>query len=180
MELNVKKLSEWAERIHNNASAHGFHDERKPDEHWLCMVMTEIAEAVEADRKGSKANTEGFKKMMLYGHDFEVTYRDYIKGSIEEEFADIVIRLLDFINEKYYNSMDWDCYYYGAKAFKEYSFTQNAYRLLASLKADTEHLLDALYFMYSWAGLYDIDLDFHIEMKMRYNESRPIKHGKRY
>ena len=62
MKLNQDKLQEWARRIHENACAHGWHEEKKSDAHWLCMVITEVAEAVEADRKGRRANTQGHER----------------------------------------------------------------------------------------------------------------------
>lgn len=32
--------------------AHGWHEENLSDEHFLCLVISELMEAVEADRKG--------------------------------------------------------------------------------------------------------------------------------
>lgn len=37
--------------IYGDACAKGFHTEYKSDQHWLIMVITEVAEAIEADRQ---------------------------------------------------------------------------------------------------------------------------------
>lgn len=191
MKMNQDKLQEWARRIHKNACAHGWHEESKSDAHWLCMVMTEVAEAVEADRKGQRANTQAMKETLRVqseGHGLtEQWYRDwfptyfneYIKGSLEEEFADICIRIMDFAYEKHGEKMRW--WDYVTKVNEKYSFTEAAYYFLSGvLNSGTMNLSESIEFMYEWAKRYDIDLDFHIEVKMRYNESRPYKHGKAY
>lgn len=50
--MDVEKLNRWAKEIHDNATAHGWHEEKHSPEHYLGLIMTEVAEAVEADRKG--------------------------------------------------------------------------------------------------------------------------------
>lgn len=50
--MNTDKLNRWAKEIYDNATAHGWHEEKHSPEHYLGLVMTEVAEAVEADRKG--------------------------------------------------------------------------------------------------------------------------------
>ena len=191
MELNIEKLQGWAKRVHQNACAHGWHEEKKSDAHWLCMVITEVAEAVEADRKGQRANTQAMRETLRiqkkgdiglterwYQDWFPVYYNEYIKGSIDEEFADICIRIFDFAFEKFGEGMKWWCY---SMDFERRSFTETAHRFIPGvLNSDTMNLSESIAFMYEWAKYLGIDLDFHIEAKMRYNESRPYKHGKAY
>lgn len=47
--------NDLTEKVHSNAVKHGFWDERRSNEHCLMLVVTEIAEMVEADRKGATA-----------------------------------------------------------------------------------------------------------------------------
>ena len=42
---------ELIQKIYEDACAKGFHTEYKSDQHWLIMVITEVAEAIEADRR---------------------------------------------------------------------------------------------------------------------------------
>jgi NTP pyrophosphatase (non-canonical NTP hydrolase) len=43
-----------------------------------------------------------------------------------------------------------------------------------------EELADAIIRICDIAGIYEIDLDWHVKAKMAYNETRPYKHGKKY
>lgn len=192
--MNPEKLQEWARRVHKNACAHGFHDEKKSDAHWLCMVMTEIAEAVEADRKHRRANSDEMKELFRiadkgklqvterwYRDFFPIHFDEYVKGSIEEEFADICIRIMDFAYEKYGEDMKWWKWEKNGE-LHESTFTEKAYTLLVWMTdaTDTDTLSLLISFVYDWAESLSIDLGWFIEMKMRYNESRPAKHGKAY
>lgn len=56
--MNLNKLRDKAYQC---AVAHGWHDENLSDEHFLCLVISELMEAVEADRKGMHANRANFE-----------------------------------------------------------------------------------------------------------------------
>jgi len=43
-----------------------------------------------------------------------------------------------------------------------------------------EEIADSLIRIFDLAGTYNIDLDFIVDLKMRYNKLRPYKHGKKY
>ena len=87
----------WAKSIFDNACTHGFHAGSRPDSHWLTMVMTEVAEIVEADRKKKHALFVIFEQdEARFPSCFVKNFEETIKSTIEDEFADVVIRLLDF------------------------------------------------------------------------------------
>ena len=185
MILNQQKLQEWARQIHANATAHGWHDEKKSDAHWLCMVMTEVAEAVEADRKGRRFTSEKHHEYEIRldaidrdGNPQETAYELCVKGTLEEEFADIVIRILDTAYEKYGDGMIWSSPALGSNHHL-CSFTESAFGLVRWMTyAVTPDVLSLLIvYMYDWADSLDIDLDYHIQAKMKFNESRPYKHN---
>ena len=103
--MNLNELRDKAYKI---ACEHGFHDTELSNKHFLCLIISELMEAVEADRRGKRANVDWFEKKIstsriCQGLDldipkergYEVAYNETIKGSIEEELADAVIRLLD-------------------------------------------------------------------------------------
>ena len=54
-------LNELRDRAYKTACDHGFHDEELSNEHCLCLVISELMEAVEADRKGKRADAVRFK-----------------------------------------------------------------------------------------------------------------------
>ena len=43
-----------------------------------------------------------------------------------------------------------------------------------------EEFADAIIRISDLAGIYGIDLDWHVKAKMAYNKTRPFKHGKKY
>lgn len=59
--MNDINLNKWRDRAYKNACEHGFHDKELSNEHCLCLVISELMEAVEADRKGKRADRESFK-----------------------------------------------------------------------------------------------------------------------
>ena len=174
--MDVEKLNRWAKEIHDNATAHGWHEEKHSPEHWLSLIMCEVAEAVEADRKGKTSDDRTFKNVISHGWDNH-WYDEFIKGSISEEFADIVIRLLDMSVELYGEFLF-------VEPFKKIppsenlSFSENAWFFVSVMLKHYQPLIsEDILFMYAWAEILGIDLDQHIEWKMKYNESRPYKHG---
>ncbi len=187
METDLNKLRD---RAYKCACEHGFHDEEKSDEHWLMLVITEIAEAVQADRKSKHADVVDFKKHELdsdafYPHFFN----EYVKESVEDELADIVIRLLDFagarnidlsklsgkLNERYYMLC--------LDSSEDEYFPEMMYDITKCICME-ENIKDkidcSIGCVFSVSYYYRIDLFQHIEWKMRYNELRPYKNGNEY
>lgn len=177
--MNTDKLSRWAKEIHDNATAHGWHEEKHSPEHYLGLIMTEVAEAVEADRKERRSKAKVcYAKGMLFAD----WYNGNVKNSMEEEFADIVIRLLDMGADLY--EIEWGNYDNLIRAFggvyfkRDASFVENAWIFVRhQLGAVPYDVLKSIQFIYMWAEHLGIDLDQHIEWKMRYNSLREYKHG---
>lgn len=77
-ELAVTYLEILGQRIYKNAVDHGFWDKERNDGEMIALMHSELSEALEALRHGNP----------LSEHIPEFT-------AVEEEFADLVIRLLD-------------------------------------------------------------------------------------
>lgn len=189
--MNTEELNALKERAYKTAIAHGFHEEEKPDAYWLGLVMSEMGEAINADRKGLHADAVLFNDD-LAKMPFKDSFEAHIKDSVEDEIADIVIRLLDFAGMK------------GYKLMAEHSFTSTTivgtftknglpgtlfYLIGAfsdSLEDDsTEATVRVVINIISdcfdkMTGGSDCDLWWFVEKKMRYNEQRPMLNGKRY
>lgn len=93
--MNIK---ETAQQIHQNAREKGFWDKERNFGELLMLVTSELAEALEADRKDRRADVKGFNEVMekVKGTDFEAdAFRFFIKDTVEDEIADAVIRLFD-------------------------------------------------------------------------------------
>ena len=182
--LKPQRLTELQKRIYDIAKAHGWHEQPKSPEHWCGLIMTEMAEAVEADRNGRRSEDAEFKRALTFeainkDSYFKACYKDYIKGSIEEEFADVIIRLLDMAEEIHGDKMCWEGYYPYSTVFNDkISFLDNAWIFVKEvLNWGTMNISDSVSFMFDWAQDLGIDIWQHIEWKMKYNELRPYKHG---
>lgn len=178
-------FNELAKRAFENAKAKGFHDEMHTDGHWLMLVMCELAEAVEAERCGKRADRKEYERLVgaceerLQPHLFEM----YIKDTVEDELADAVIRLLDFMGMKGTDvlkrlsdaEISMDDFGKGEKT----GFAEEGYKIIEMFFFDK--IADfMMYDIFCLANKYDIDLMWHINEKMKYNENRERKHGKAY
>lgn len=187
--LDPERLSKLQQQISEIATAHGWHDEPKSHEHWCGLIMTEMAKAVEADCNGRRANVKKFKDSISqevakgfykeYGEVWKFLFEENIKDTIEDGFADVVIRLLDMAQEIHGDKINWGGYYpCGGVYHEEKSFIENAWCFVGSvLNWGTMNISDCVSFMFDWAHHLGIDLWQHIEWKMKYNELRPYKHG---
>jgi len=182
--LDPERLAKLQQRIWDVATAHGWHEQPIPTAQYCGLIMTEMAEAIEADRNGRRSEDAEFKRALTFGavnkdSYFKACYKDYIKGSIEEEFADVVIRVLDMAQEVHGDKMRWLGYYpYGQVYQENKSFIENAWYFIREvLNWGTMNISDSVSFMFDWAQDLGIDLWQHIEWKMKYNELRPYKHG---
>ena len=142
-------LNEACKEQHEMVIAKGF--EPQPIATNLMLIVTELGEACEADRRNRRADIKSWSSEapitvqsiaddeILYrkpdGHltDKETAqqmcvraFEKHIKDTFEDEIADAFLRLMDLCGE------------------------------------------------------YDIDIEWHIKSKAAYNQTRPIKHGKAY
>ena len=174
--MNYNKL---AEEAHENAVKHGFWETKVSNEHCLMLVITEIAEMVEAHRVSRKANTAAYNEMP----NKQIGFEHFIKNTMEDEMADIVIRLADLAGALGVNfDKMLPCRYY--RAYSKFSFTENAFALSKGLCRDSigieKRIQFGLEYVTKWAKSINVDLDWHIGEKMKYNVTRPPKHGKAY
>lgn len=196
MKIEAKQINEWVKKAYDNAVKHGWHEEEKSNAHWLMMVCTEVAEAVQADRKGNymdDLDKEGLKTVLAKdnGGLFNKYYSDTIEGKVESELADICIRVFDLMGVCNVEEKDGlTTFDYEVEYAKQHSFTENAIlvtRTIVSCNLNPFISVNAEMFcvlyknilssVFEWAEALGIDLIQHINLKMRYNESREYHHG---
>lgn len=180
--MNLNELRDKAYKI---ACEHGFHDKDYSNEHWLMLVVTELSEAVEADRKGNRALVEEFNFGVKYPkNNFKLVYDYTIRGSVEEELADTTIRLLDLAGLKGIDVSSIDSKNFVTTIYTTYTFTEWIFAAVRGLSNQSNALdviiLFGLWNLFALAKHFNIDLLWHINQKMRYNELRPRLHGKEY
>lgn len=119
-------LNEIAKTFHQSAVNKGFWDKEREKGTILMLVVSELAEALEADRKNRYASD--MPTVLLHSDldTFPEIFKGNVKDTFEDEIADTFIRLFDLV------------------------------------------------------GAYNIDIDKHIELKMKYNQTREKMHGKKY
>ena len=179
-------LNELRDRAYKTACEYGFHDKELSNEHLLCLVISELMEAVEADRKGKRADRESFKSSYEdeEPHDdvnFKYCFEKYIKDTISDELSDAVIRLLDLAGLRNFNLNRFSPV---DVVSREKTFTENIYAIVKEI-IDRKYSLEeqvnyVITQVFALANILGVDLLWHINQKMRYNEQRPMLNGKRY
>jgi NTP pyrophosphatase (non-canonical NTP hydrolase) len=120
-------INDTAKAIYTINVEKGFWENPRNKGELLMLVVSELAEALEADRKNRYSlNNPKDIAALANDEDFNDAFSSHVKDTFEDEIADAVIRLFDMS-----------------------------------------------------AGL-GIDLESHIEAKLRYNANRPKMHGKKY
>ena len=127
-------LNDAAKQIHEDAKRKGFWDSERETGTLLMLCVSELSEALEADRKGRYADLKAYNECEkaddIFESDKEVyelsSFQSLIKDTFEDELADTVIRILDLCCAR------------------------------------------------------GIDLEKHINLKLKYNRSRERMHGKAY
>lgn len=147
----MKSLNQLRDEIHANAKEKGFYDNPKEIGTLLMLIVSELAEALEADRVGYFCDFRGYEERKKYS--FELKHKQetdvnfmprssssiqsseeiekeaferYIKNTFEDELADVIIRVLDI------------------------------------------------------CGYLDIDIERNVFAKMEYNKTREKMHSKKY
>lgn len=152
--MAVKGLNELAGKIYEDNKDKGFNVAEENIGQTLMLVVSELSEALEADRKDRFADLKKFtnsltedayfENMRSYGYDTPEKARQYmpyeewveanfarefrcsVKDTFEDEIADAIIRILDL------------------------------------------------------CGAFGISIEDHVSLKLQYNKSRDYKHGKNY
>lgn len=194
-------LSSYIDKAYSCACNHGFHEKELSLPHVMMLVISEVGEMVEADRKMKRANVSLFefnaKSSQPKGRELEhriFCFKEFVKDSYEDEMSDVAIRIFDIcgmrgieglsLNEP---TLPWD----GFRGFVEsHNICECCYELVGMLsrldysdvsKGELRDVLNfAFCFLVVMSEVKGIDLKRHIELKMEFNESRPMRNGKTY
>lgn len=189
--VDINKLRDEAYKC---ACEHGFHDTEHFDSHWLALIMSEVGEALNADRKNKHAKSKEFIRWQTdlrspnddryYIGDFDY----FIKDSVEDELADIAIRILDLAGLRGYDCSEYfDTSVMTLRSPEKDGFSWFCYRLFSiftnseeTCNTTDEILNSAALDLAFYCKQMDIDLHAYIVWKMKYNELRPKLNGKAY
>ena len=174
-----EELNALRDECFNIACDHGFHDEVHSERHFLCLVITELCEAVEADRKDRHADLKSFNQSVETDYvPIATAFEGYIKDSVEDELADAAIRILDLAGM---NGDDLDLDHSRAGTvyyFTDHTFAESIYEIIEwTIIGGYEYGFSCLFMLADALGF---DLMEHIRLKMQYNRTRERLHGKKY
>ena len=186
-------FADFSRFCHERAVAKGFWDEPHLRSHYFVLADGELSEAVEADRIGrwAKLTPERIEELRGFeGAAYAQAFLRLVKDTVEDELADAVIRLADLygriLEEKsrLQNKRLEDEYVPRAECLAEWPLTKAVYSakciLFDTALADNSIIRRAVLLIVTYASSIGIDLMTHIELKLKYNATRPALHGKKY
>lgn len=185
--MNLEQMTpqDWgylAKKAHANAVAKGFYDKKPKIEHVKMLAVCELAEAIEADRKGRRAIVSD--EIDDYEESAFITdFNARIKDTVEDELADFIIRCLDYVGwmikrREWSDKFDVPFEVYQKDVWKtKEKLIDMAYHATGCALG---YVVDAMECVLSYCQFAGIDIMRHVELKMRYNELRPRLHGKKY
>lgn len=194
----IDQLRELAPFVYESNKSRGFWEQGLNTSRGerVMLMITELSEAVEAHRKNhhfnSKFTPTSFEEWREYTRGTQAEYdayclerfKEYVKDTVEDEIADVVIRILDYcagfnvpiitreFRKKITGTFSEDVLYLTRLCIMAYDADHDEQLII-----DWGYVLAAIIKFCEW---YNIDLMQHIGWKLSYNASRPYKHGKRY
>jgi len=144
--MKIQEIIELSGQVFQANKEKGFWDDERTAGECLALICSEMYEALEADRKGQKAN-QGFGgsfndtpriqtyKLLSYDCPFHAeNFKDYIKDTKEDELSDVLIRIMDLWgSQRFYELGDVEAYF--QKAFEDFTNEMSpAFMLLQKYK----------------------------------------------
>lgn len=196
---NADTLNRYSKDCHDRAVAKGFWDVPHSAGHYLMLAYGELHEAIEADRIGKwvKLTPEQIEELReLEGEAFAQAFLRMVKDTVGDEIADAVIRLLDLLG--------WLLKTKRTTEILTESDLSKVYGILDTPRPGEELTLLLLRIVVDTSGYWrlgllrekgilyalksleqlcehlGIDLMAHIDLKLKYNATRPALHGKKY
>lgn len=180
----INKLNLIKTSVYESNAERGFWEDglNKNKGEAVMLMITELSEAVEAHRKDKRYNRVYNIVSYNVSNDsiFYSVFEGHCKDTLEDEIADTVIRILDYCGGFNIELIERD--YRGASSGNfSHDVLELCNLIIRASKpvyiTDWGYVLAAIIKFCEW---YNIDFMQHIEWKLRYNSSRPYKHGKRY
>lgn len=186
----MKNLNELAQKIHESNKLRGFDVSKDNIGQTLMLIVGEMSEALDAHQCG-RFVPENSVECCLTTESIQIltdVFERHIKNTFEDELADIVIRTLDFcaafgvdVEHAYKRTCAFhydnigEMLLYCTEAITTYKKSSSTYGTMQSI-----YIAKPIKVVEKIAKFHDINLEKHIALKMRYNETRPYKHGKLY
>ena len=175
--MKIEDIRELCKEAHENAVRHGFWDEEHDIRHYLMLVITELAEAVQAYRKDSFSDRDEYEKMVRErGCTEEMAFLLSVKDTFEDEMADACIRRMDLAGQRYAVLMD----HFVFEDLAEQEITVTLFKAIFFMQNMMNHVGELVMYLIRLSEALGIDIEWHIRLKMAYNASRPYLHGNKF
>lgn len=189
----VVYLTEFSKETFKIAKAHGWHNQNYSDAHWSAMMLTELSEAIQAERQGfhttPKAVCAAMEEAFPHGLSNPCSgnlgiFTSMVKGTVEEELADFVIRICDFVAMKG-NSLFYEVLLDKSR-FKRLSLTEFVTDLVKWLPDTVEskpqttvisNIQVAISNVQAYLDVRSFDMINLLLLKQEYNKTRAYKHN---
>lgn len=189
---SIISLTKECKEQHERMKAKGFHDRDVSLQEIFGLIISEMCEAMEAERKGRNVENSKYVWVLAYKDDesYQCKFDQCIKDTVSDELADVFIRCMDAAG-KYSKEDDGivlfkHCIDERVKMLKNSPNTFAYYVYILSEwftlngKTCCQNLMVMMEICAAIAIIHNIDLDKAIEAKIRYNETRGYKNGKKY
>lgn len=189
---SVISLTKKCKEQHERMKAKGFHDKDVSLPEIFGLIISEMCEAMEAERKGRLASNQTYNFVLIRQteEEFISAFKGSIKDTVSDELADVFIRCMDAVGK--YNKEGNDIVLFNhcikervnqmkdsPNTFAYYVYILSSWSTINE-KTCCQHLMVMMELCAAIAIIHSIDLGKAIEAKIRYNETRGYKHGKKY
>ena len=176
--MKIEDIRELCKEAHENAVRHGFWDEEHDIRHYLMLVITELAEAVQAYRKNRFADRNEYEKLVKErGCAEDTAFLLSIKDTFEDEMADTCIRLMDLAGR---SDVEFPDDYDSLGFLDVREITIVLFKAIFFMQKMMNHVGQLVMYFIRLSENIGIDIEWHIRQKMAYNASRPYLHGNKF
>lgn len=189
---SVISLTKECKEQYERMKAKGFHDRDVPLTEIFGLIISEMCEAMDAERKGRTVENGKYTWVLAYKEDesFKSKFNQCIKDTVSDELADVFIRCMDAVGK--YNKENNDIVLFKHCIDERVKILNNtpntfafyvchlAYWVTSNEKICCNYFTTIMEICAAIAIIHNIDLGKAIEAKIRYNETRAYKHGKKY
>lgn len=196
--MNTPDLITLIPRCHEASKANGWWDVKPNQGQALMLIVSELSEALEADRNGRHTNMEAYNEAIAkrWANDprppqnpmCTPIFEGFVKDTAGDELADAYIRLCDFAGGFGYTLAADGMMYQHMVERRSQTLPENFGEALLTLtrhvinlhqygKGKNAALTNALTGIEALCKREGIDLATHIDLKLAYNATRGVRHG---
>jgi hypothetical protein len=194
--MEINNELKW--RVYRCSREHGFYNKEYSNKYYIMLIVKSLAEIIDiyGKERHAHARVDVFKECLKHsvsynGNDesekrktWEWLFEREIKDTVEDKLACVFIRCLDFCGFKGFNLDDFGTItsnsgYFGENIVEE--ILDMVTLLTDSIDNKSEFMM--LLFMetvFNFATFFKIDINWHIEQRLNYNELRPMPSSGKY